>query len=253
MANKSDRFFEFKSSSSPVQVSINQACANPVEDWKRLNWESTIINGRKLSEIFEELGFARENIDKELLGRFFRDVILKDYTGDKDKASAVLFTSFHQGGLLHPVSAGMALVLKDQEFGAGASEKDNTKEVHIKTSAIGFTIQEIYTVKKCLPSVLASDDFNEKFPDGILPDDENDYVFQAQATMDVSFQDGNEAPIVNVKNNTINFGSNYVKNIADNRSWLYTFIDFLKNLFGTNKVENLAAPNEENTKLELKS
>ncbi len=165
----------------------------------------------------------------------------------------MLLSSFHQGGLLHPVSAGMFHVFSKEEFGPGAHSDDNKKQVHIKTTNTGFTLQEIYTVNKCKVSLTASNEFLTNFPDGvILPDSGNTFIFQAQATMDVSFQEGNPAPIVHVKNNTINFGSNYVKNIADTRSWLNTFVDFLKNLFGTNKVENLSTLDEANSKPSMK-
>lgn len=238
-----DKLLKFKSSYSPVQININQGDANILADWQRLDWESTFINGKSLAEIMGGQGITEhEKLTTDALKKVFTDVILKDYIGDKNEALDVLMSSFHQGGLLHPVSAGMSFVLKDEKFGPSANANDNKKQVHIKTSEKGFVLQEIYTVKKCNPTINADDNFNDMYPDGIGPDDGKDYVFQAQATINVSFQD--KAPITTVINNTINYGNEYVKNIADTRSWLNKLVDFFKNLFNANSVENLSIPEE---------
>ncbi len=183
------------------------------------------------------------NQAKQILSTFFSDVILSDYLGD-NKAAAVntLLTSFHQGGLLHPVSAGMAHTLHGEGFGASAS--DSPKQVNIQTNKKGFVVQEVYTVKKCNLEITASEELQAKFEDWVIePDNGNDYVLQAQATINVSFKNDGSLN-TKVINQGISYGSEYVEEIADQRNWLSKLIDLLKNIFGQNSVENLAEPDE---------
>jgi hypothetical protein len=143
----------------------------------------------------------------------------------------------------------MAHVFSDQSekdssrkfpFGASTRAEYSCKQVHIRTSSKGFTLQEVYTVTKCNPNPNCRGDLEKEYPDGLIPDKGKSYVFRAQATLDISFQKDSPAPHVVVKNNTIDYGNAFVEEFADRRSWLQKLGDFFKNLFQINTVENLS-------------
>lgn len=244
----SNKWLTFHTSHSPVEINIDSGQANITADWSRLNWKLTFIDGQSLDDLMNHHEISKESLvgdqGNQILRQFFSNVILAKYQGsDKIEALDTLMKTFHQGGLLHPVSAGMCHVLKNEVFGAAGN---SPRQVNIRTSTTGFAVQEIYTVKQCQPTVNAENDHYELFEDGIiLPDAGNDYVLQAQATIDVSFNKGQLK--ANVINQGISYGNEYVKNRADSRSWMSKLVDFFKNLFGANSVKDLSST-EENQK-----
>lgn len=241
----------YETLSSPVKIDINQGHANILEDWKRLRWGEASINGVLLSAHMKKLNIEQgdystipeeRHLTEVKLKNFFSDVILSEYSRDnsfrKEQAIASLLKTFHQGGLLHPVSAGMSSVFENQPIAPSAT--NSPKQVNIQTNANGFVIQEIYTVNEFKTTINASKELSERYNDGIIsPDPGNLFVLQAQATIGVSFD--NEGSLrTEVINQAISYGNEYVKNIADQRHWFSKLVDAIKSLFGFNTVEDLS-------------
>lgn len=259
----SDKWLRFKSFHSPAKIAINTGRADILLDWQRLNWDNTFIDGHSLAEIMKPLSIEQGTLTPDQLTDFFSDVILKKYTYNKENVIQILLKSFHQGGLLHPVSAAMSHVFENEGFGPSSRASENTRQVNIKTSDKGFTVQEIYTIKKCTLKPHASQALQNMYPESVIdPDCTEEYVIQAQATIDISFENkdpNTTAHLSDVNNtiisNTISYGSQYVKSIADKRSWLDKLVDFLRNLlskiklldnkFHPNSVKNLSMLEEE--------
>ena len=232
---------QYETLSSPVKIAINQERPNTLEDWKRLRWDEASINGVHLSAVMKEKGIEPEKLTEAILRDFFSEVVLSQYTPE-NKVSVVntLMKSFHQGGLMHPVSGGMKFVFLGEDF---EPTNRSSKQVNIQTNANGFVIQEIYTVKQFGQKPGANKDLEASYPDLLIgPDPGNDHILKAQATLSVSFD--NEASLqIEVMSQAISYGNETVKNIADQRNWLARLIDAIISFFGYNKVEDLSPDN----------
>lgn len=249
------KWLDFHTSQSPVDIKISQGTANITADWSRLDWDNTFINGEPLSNIMDRHEISKEILTEKLaditLRDFFSTVILCDYKEEnKEQVLETLMKSFHQGGLMHPVSAGMSHVFAGEGFGASA--KDSPKQVNIKTSSTGFTVQEIYTVNKCNLEITAPEELTTRFEDSVIePDHGQVYVLKAQATIDVSFQKDGSLN-TKVSNQGISYGNDFVQSVADSRNWLSKLIDALKNIFGLNAVKDISEPEKNNAQINQK-
>lgn len=244
-----NKWLNFHTSHSPIDIEVNQGNANITADWSRLDWDNTFINGEKLSSVMDAHEISKNALGEkqaaEVLKDFFSNAILLDYKdSNKEQALETLMKSFHQGGLLHPVSAGMSHVFATQGFGPSA--RDSPKQVNIKTTSNGLVLQEVYTVKKCNLEITATDELNSRFEDSVIkPDVGKHFVLKAQATIDISFEKDGKLN-TKISNQGISYGNKFVKNIADKRNWLSKFIDGLKNIFGKNAVKDISEPEKTN-------
>ncbi len=247
-----NKWLDFHTSHSPVDIKVNQGAANITADWQRLNWNNTFINGEFLSTVMKRHEISKELLSEkksdETLKDFFSKAILSDYTGkNKEQALETLMKTFHQGGLLHPVSAGMSHVFAGEGFGPSAL--DSLKQVNINTTSNGFVVQEIYIVKKCNLEITAPQELTSKFEDCVIkPDSGKDFVLKAQAMVDVSFEKDGKLN-TKVLSQGISYGNSFVQNIADKRNWMSKFIDALKNIFGLNAVKDISEPEKSNDKV----
>ncbi|WP_131775721.1 hypothetical protein [Legionella impletisoli] len=234
-------------------MKINTGESNIVADWQRLNWDNAFINGQPIRELMEMKGIHQETLTEGQLRSFFSDTILWDLPEEnKPQAVNYLMTSFHQGGLLHPVSASMYHVFNGSGIGPSAKAEDNDKQVNILTTPTGFKIQEIYTVKKFTLDPNAEDDLLEKYDNGrIEPDKGNDFCVKAQATLNVSFKEGKER--IDMTSAHISYGNDHIQSIADKRGWFTKFVDYMKNLFNANTAKDLSIKDDDKLTKEHKS
>lgn len=233
------KWIKFHTSHSPVNISVNQGASNVLADWRRLDWTQTYLDGKPLEEIMKDRKMEKENLSLDNLIDFFSEVVLSNYDGkSKEKEVKTLLETFHQGGLLHPVSAGLVLALESSHMGPSAN--DSPKRVNIQTTKNGFVLQEICTVKKCRLALNAPDELVDKYPDYFIePDDGHDFVFQAEATIDISFNNDGDLKTT-VLEQAISYGNEEVKKIADKRGWFQKLIDYFKNKLGWNIVKDLS-------------
>lgn len=243
------KWVNFHSSHSPInKVEVNTNPTDIVEDWKRLDWKNTFINGQRLDTLMLKHKLSKETVDedsylKELnimeLTVFLNAEVLKDVSkASQPNALEYLMKSFHQGGLLHPVSKAMFhLFSKD---GLGPAAVGSPKQVNIVTDKDGFSVQEIYTVKTFKLTPIASDDLQSTYPDLVIrPDQGKDYCLKAQSTLKVSFS-GAPEPAITVENTSISYGNADIQSLADTRQWYVKVLDFIKNIFKGNAVVDLS-------------
>lgn len=168
---------------SPIQsFKPDTGAANILGDFQRLP-KKTFINGQALNETFNNL----DDIKK-----FFNDMVLKNYEGDKEVFVQKLMLSFHQGGLMHPVRVSMTFILGNKSLLVPSNEQSS--QLNIISTHEGFTVQEIQTATKCYcasDNIEEWENFEKKFPDGIIPDEGQQFVYQAQVTFDVSLKNEN--------------------------------------------------------------
>lgn len=111
------KWLYFHTSDSPIDIKVDMGNADITADWYRLNWDNTFINGVPLSRVMNSHEISKDALletqSKKTLKHFFSETVLLDYEGnqeEKEHALESLMKSLHQGGLLHPVSAGMSHV-----------------------------------------------------------------------------------------------------------------------------------------------
>ena len=244
--NKWEKFY---SAHSPV-TGLNKPNTGPnryLSDWQRIALKDTPntevqINGTSLEKHAANYNNFRTEQD---LNAFFRDVILKRLP-DNQKNSAIKYleTSFHQGGLLYPVSSVVNFAITNAGISATIEANSIQRRIQIVSTASGFKVQESMSGKELL------------VPDGSLngvagniatSDMDKDFVLKAQATIDVDFskstnQDPNEPsqPSITVESNTITYGHSYLKEKMDKRSLGQSIVDFFKRILGLNKVVDIS-------------
>lgn len=260
----SDKWRNFHSWYSPIEVAkTNTGTKNVPQDWSRLANEDALINGIPLMSYSKNYnGFKTEDD----LRQFFIEVILKDVKNEATKASSAdyLLTTFHQGGLMYPISGSLSILLSDNGLQERHTRKDN-RTTNITTTEHGFKIQEIYTMDKVMftPSDITpkcDEDQKQKLyiiqekqdrilPGGRLedepvmidPDTGNTFVIEAGATIDVDFSRNPQSPDVTIEANYISYGNENVKSVLDTRNFIQVIIDFCRNIFGLNSVKEMPA------------
>lgn len=231
-------------------------------DWARaIQSQQVTLNGIKPTSLHEERRQLSDDVlTKTDIQDFFKEKILCKLP-DTHKMSAVayLMTSFHQGGLLYPVSASYtALVKNNAQQGLVTATSDRgklSKSIHIVSTTTGFKIQELYTVNQVLVPPLDQNDplsvdvYNRLKPNesGVVsPDRTSDYVFKAEATVEIDFSQNPSNPSVNIKSSMITYGNKALERLCDKRGFKEYLMDFLKNLVGLNKVQDLSVvPNQD--------
>jgi hypothetical protein len=237
----SKKWLSFHTLSNPMAdspVSISTGDANIVADWRRLNWNKTYIDGRLLRTIMSERSIAnemRDDLTEANLKQFFEDVILQKVP-DAQKAmiSADLMRTFHQGGLLHPVTSASSFLFENSGFSPRGH--GDSRDLNFVTHEQGFILQEIHTVRE-----FAHEQDNLEVSI-IRPDSGYDFCMQSQATIQVFFNPEMQNTFgTNLINSSMSYGSHVIQGIADQRAWYKKFIDFISYLLGFNSIENLSS------------
>ena len=235
----SRKWMGFQSGTSPLKIEINMGNANIVADWQRLDWSNTYVNGKSLEKLMEKEGLRRDQLDEQTVPHFFDKIILKSVPSHlKEEAREYLMRSFHQGGLLHPVSSAMYHLFSKDKLGPRSN--DSTKRINIVTHSNGFSLQEIYTVNEFSLTPDSSEALQNQYPDNIItPDPDQAFCIKAQATLEVSFS-GDRGPSINTLSSHISYGNTHLQSLADTRQWYSKFVDFIKSLLELNTVEDLS-------------
>lgn len=234
----------FKPRSSTLNVSNpNMGSSHVQADFFRAAGadENISINGislKLLSNQFNEFKTESDVLD------FFEKIILKDFTGteaEKKNASSYLRKTFHQGGLLYPVSSALATQLKDRQ-GNDVTIMGRSREfkISIETTSSGFRIQEYCNVKQLIP-VLGS-----RLSKYIEEDQPYIYseggLIKAEATIEIDFSKDSSHPSLIVESNHMEILHNGLKDaLADYRSLGQMIVDFFKNIFGKNAVKDISS------------
>jgi hypothetical protein len=239
---------KFFSQNNPYEAgTINKGNSNILLDWVRLCGEDAVINDIKVADYKET--YANFN-NKNSLETFFSSVILENFKVNNDKQKAVdyLMTTFHQGGLMYPVSAALPIFLFEK---LGAQPQGGVRQIRITPTQNGFKIQEIYTAKKI--AFVIEDKMTPQLkklsPVKELPlmEDEN-YLIKAGASVDVDFSADAANPKVTVESNYISFGNSTLASALNQRSLGQIIVDFFRNMLGYNVVEIMdndeALPNQ---------
>lgn len=253
---------------------INRGAANTLSDWNRTYAVSIKIDGQNILELIQkdrDLSQPPKTSDlfrdKTELKNFFKGHLLKNIPEDKkDTACEEMMNIMHQGALQSPVSAAALRCVTQKSNGeisisdyrkniniGGKDMPAQQRELNFSSTRDGFRVQEVL-VQKSLEYTILSDD---RAGEIIAPDDNSEYVFKAQGTINVDFSGSPSSPNIKLENNTISFGSKLASDLLEDRNFLQKFIDTLKNVFGYNKVENLSGnmnepDNKQTTPLSLK-
>lgn len=239
---------KFHTQYSPVEIDKpNMAGGNLELDWQRESCQDRmLINGLPLATYAKNYNNFSQ---KEDVLRFFEEVLLKDMqsvsNSQKTEIINYLEKTFHQGGFMYPVSAPFSVAM--QEYNADldiydkyATVGDMDMRFNIQTTPNGFKVQEITGVKFLLGT---PDTSGEKMADEnfrINPDVGNDYVVKLEGTVDIDFSKNTSSPTVTVESNSISYGSKAMQERLDKRGLGQMIVDFFKNIFGLNKVQDLS-------------
>ena len=259
---------KFHSAHSPI-VKVNQpstGSSNYLADWQRAasDHPDTVvhINGQKLSQHAKDFNDFKTEDD---LSDFFREVILENTpVAYQESAIDYLKTSFHQGGLLNPVSAAVGDAIKVANIPAVINDTGRQNRIQIVSTTTGFKVQESLSVKMMIPYDTRADfvkqspeykanveDYGSRKAQNMAyklgSDMGKDYIIKAQATIDVDFlkspnknQSEPTQPSITIESNTISYGHSHLKDKMDKRSLGQCLVDFLKRALGLNKVADIS-------------
>lgn len=250
-------FQKFSSTHSPAVINRpNTGSNNILADWQRAIKSDYVvikINGKPLSEYSIKYNNFKEEGD---LINFFNEVVLSQLPENKRQGvSDYLMKSFHQGGLMYPVSSALRncmreidpLTGKDFEYGA---LRDSTlkHQIAIVTTSSGFKVQEFCEAGEVIIYQGTSMSHLVSACDPILKPEENKgYIIKAQGIIDVDFSQNSNEPSIGVESNTIDFGHSALRAKVDSRSLTQIIIDFFKDIFGLNKVVDISPNPEESS------
>ncbi len=252
---------KFRSSHSPAVINDpHRGRNNILSDWQRAidsEWVSFKINGKPLSEYSKKYNAFKTESD---LKTFFQDILLSQFPEEKKKeVLAYLMTSFHQGGLMYPVSSALGACFSEVDPEKQTNSKYGilrdstlTHEIGIVTTATGFKVQEFCTAGEML--IYSGTSMSHLVTDwdpNLKPDRGHDYIIKAQGVIDIDFSQSSDEPSIGVESNTIDFGHHALKARLDARSFTQILIDFFKNILGLNQVAEITPnsedPSQENT------
>ncbi|PWY54271.1 hypothetical protein DGG96_18015 [Legionella qingyii] len=182
---------------------------------------------------------------------------------EKDKAEIIEFLTktFHQGGLMNPVSAALATSMERKALPGedGAREgriawgtiSDMQLVVNIIPTKEGFKVKEHVGVKKIMISENSWDEYDiayttYSYGNEIVKDAASPYIFrddgtdiiEAQGEISVDLSNAKK-PKISIESNAISYGHHRLKEELHSHSVLQWIIDFVQNAFGYNKVEVL--------------
>jgi len=252
-----NKWEKFHSAHSPITGidKPNTGGNKYLADWQRAALENTSntevqINGTSLKEHAANYNNFKT---KQNLNAFFRDVILRQLPANqKDSAIEYLETSFHQGGLLYPVSSVVNFAIVEAGIPATIEANSIQRRIQMVSTASGFKVQESISGE----ALLVHGSLNGVVGNIAKSDMDKDFVLKAQATIDVDFSkainqdpDLPAQPSITVESNTISYGHSYLKEKMDKRSLGQSIVDFFKRILGLNKVMDISPSTEEDKKL----
>ena len=277
------KWAEFYSAHSPLEITkVNKGEGIRLEkDWSRA-MEATgdpkqivqiLINGEPITKYKKEYNGLEEIEDIE---RFFKEVILVKMGPLKPENEAKIISflrdTFHQGGLMHPVSAALATSMERNAL-PGESEgvrngkvayatiADMNKIVDIIPTKEGFNVKEYVGVKQVIISENGFEKYGipyeeqkaegglvYKFADNpIISREDKRNIIEAQGEIAVDLSNPKK-PKITVESNAINYGDSRVEAALHTHSLVQWIIDFVLNTLGYNNVEVLeAVPSIEET------
>ena len=243
MSVSAEKWKSFRANSSNLDLTHpNMGSANLQADWSRAAYgiHKIYINGTPLEDLAEFYNKFQKTED--VLG-FIKNVILADFQGNeqaKEDATQYLAKSFHQGGLICPVSCALATQMKDKEGALLATLSDNYRRsiINILTTTTGFKTQEYAEANKLLAM---SDSVSKYEEEGrIQPEKGEDCVIKAEAILAVDFSKDAKNPSLIVEANHIHILHKGLRSLLDNRTLGQMILDFLKYLFGLNQVKDIS-------------
>ena len=243
-------FQKFSNTHSPAVINRPDTGSNNIlADWQRaINSVDVVIkiNGKPLSEYSIKYKRFEEEVD---LKNFFKEVVLSQLPENKrQEVLDYLMKSFHQGGLMYPVSSALRNCMReidpikqtDAEYGA---LRDSTlkHQIAIVTTSSGFKVQEFCEAGEVI--IYSGTSMSHLISEGnpiLKPEENKDYIIKAQGIIDVNFSQNSEEPSIGVVSNAIDFGHSALRAKLDSRSLTQIIIDFLKDIFGLNKVFDIS-------------
>lgn len=264
----------FYSAHSPLQITkVNKGEGIRLgEDWSRAVGATSdpkqpvqiLIDGKPITTYAQKYNGLKEIKDIE---KFFKDVILAKMPSlkpaDEDEIMSFLKDTFHQGGLMHPVSGALATsmernALPCEKIGvrngkvAYATISDMNKIVDIIPTKEGFNVKEYVGVKKMIISENGFEKYGiswkeqkmegglvYKFADDpMISREDNENIIEAQGEIAVDLSDPKK-PKISIESNAINYGDSRVEAALHTHSLLQWIIDLVLNTLGYNNVEVL--------------
>lgn len=228
-----------------IAVTVNQNISSIAVDWSRFcNADATIdgVSVKKHGDSYNQ--FSTDDDVKN----FFKEIILANLKSDKDKVVDYLATAFHQGGLMYPVSASMAVILHDKAKLQALCSR-SIRQVVITTTENGFKVQEVYTVNNVCVMYEANNELKEEADDDLYihPDPSEKFVIKAGASIDVDFSSATSNPSITVESSYISYGNKKVQSILDERNLGQIIVDFFRNIFGLNSIKDVSEELEPGT------
>jgi hypothetical protein len=170
-------------------------------DWSReADIGKVTINGVPLKKIAED--YNEFNTDVSVV-KFFREVILRDFIGNKDLAIEYLKETFHQRGLMYPVSTGLQKKFDDCGGKLGSLNGNYLdKSVNITTTEKGFKVEEIALVSSIFAaySTLEKHARSNEFGVPVLSsDNDQSNIIEAKGEVDVDLSDPKN-PTLSIEN-----------------------------------------------------
>lgn len=211
-------------------VTLNNK-SNILSDWQReLANERMKINGMALRTFAERYNSFKSEND---LDRFFKEVLLKNFNGDREKGCKHLKNLLHQSGIMTPVSAALEeAIFEKSNKSLMAPTEGICSQINIEATSNGFKIQEIIAIKTLYNSIGKTT--------LVVPLDNLDNFIQAQGIVDVDLCSNTEEPTLSVESNQMYVHHSELKKIIDDRSLGQIIMDFLKKIIGLNKVIDIS-------------
>ena len=247
MSVTAEKWKTFRANSSNFDlIHPNLGASNLQADWHRGAYgiHSIHVNGiplRLIADQFNSFGSKKDVLD------CITQVILADLQlneADKILATGYLATTFHQGGLLYPVSGALATQFKNKEGQMIVTLSNDFRRsfVNIITTSSGFKIQEYSEANKLIDIV---DQFLQYQDDEgrISPEEGESCVIKAEAILDVDFTQNPSQPSITVENNHINILHKGLRPLLDDRNLVQMIMDFFRYLFGLNQVRDISPSN----------
>ena len=243
MSNKWKNF-RYANSSNLDITNPNRGSANIIGDWHR---ESTVSRMRINGVLLKDLAGNYDNFQTEKnVTDFIEAELLKDFRGNraqKTQALDYLKETLHQGGLMFPVSSALAtsLTTKDGELLGTVRDNSLEQKINILTTSKGFKVQELVSVGELMvPGGPLQEFANDEHGVIMGPKEGEDNLIQAQGVIDIDFSLNSNEPTLSVERNQMNINHEALSKHLDNRGLGQIIVDFLKNIVGLNKVQDIS-------------
>ncbi|KTC82598.1 hypothetical protein [Legionella cherrii] len=268
------KWVKFHSAHSPLQIEkVNSGEGIRLgEDWNRAmkytgdpeQRRQILIDGKPITTFADDYGLLSDVDDVE---KFFKEVILGKMDPklkEKDMKEAIDFLkkTFHQGGLMHPVSGALATSMERDALPGEPDARDGKIAygtitnmqivVNIIPTKEGFKVKENVGVQNIIVSENGFEKYGIKYntqrtkdgkvyklaDDPTISREDKGNIIEAQGEIAVDLSHA-EKPKISIESNAINYGDHRVEAALHNHSLMQWIIDFVKNAFGYNKIEVL--------------